>query len=213
MAKTPYLRDKDEEIVNALLHATGFGLSLAGTASLAYSCIDKSMLHWVAAMSFMLTLNFTYAMSAVYHGTLEPGKKRRRRMYDHLSIYTAIGGGWSPVFLLCMSDPSGSYAYIAMWTAVLLGSLYKIYNLGKHELVSLIGYLVMGWAGFYPIATGLAVLPDGAGMWLLAGGFFYTFGSYFYFRDYKPYFHSVWHIMVMLGSICHFISLKAYIIG
>ena len=80
MAKTPYLRDKDEEIVNALLHAVGFGLSLAGTASLAYSCIDKSMLHWVAAMSFMLTLNFTYAMSAVYHGTLEPGKKRRRRM-------------------------------------------------------------------------------------------------------------------------------------
>ncbi len=213
MAKTPYLRDNDEEIVNALLHAVGLGLSLAGTASLVTVCIDKSFEYWVGAICFSLTLVFTYCMSTLYHGTSDPGKKRQWRMWDHISIYTAIAGGWSPMFLLC-TDPSYSwFLFNTMWIIAIGGIGYKFKNLGKNEVFSLVSYLAMGWLGFLPILYGATSIPTGAGIWLMAGGLFYTVGSYFYYTDFKPYFHSIWHIMVMLGSLCHYIAVYSFILS
>lgn len=213
MAKTPYLRDNDEEIVNALLHAVGLGLALAGTASLVTLCVGMSLSHWVSALSFSLTLVFTYCMSTLYHGTSEPGKKRQWRMWDHASIYTAISGGWTPMFLMC-TDTSYSWPLFgAVWLAAAAGIAYKKNNLGRNETFSLVSYLIMGWIGFLPIVAGITSIPTGASWWLLSGGAFYTVGSYFYFTDFKPYFHSIWHIMVMLGSLCHYIAVYSFILS
>ncbi len=213
MAKTPYLRDNDEEIVNALLHAVGLGLALAGTASLVTLCIDKPIENWVSSLCFGLTLVFTYCMSTLYHGTMDPGKKRQWRLWDHISIYAAIAGGWSPVFLLCTHSFYSWPLFALMWALAIGGSWYKMRSLGRNEMFSLVSYLVMGWLGFIPLAAGMSVMPDGSGMWLLLGGGFYTVGSYFYYTDYKPYFHSIWHIMVMLGSLCHYIAVYSFVLS
>lgn len=213
MAKTPYLRDNDEEIVNALLHAVGLGLSLAGTAALVSLCADKSAAYWISSLCFSISLCFTYLMSTLYHGTIHPGKKRRWRMWDHISIYAAIAGGWSPMFLICTKSSLGPALFVMMWILALFGTYYKFRYLGKHEIVSLIGYLLMGWIGFLPILSGLTVIPDGAGIWFLVGGLFYTGGTYFYYSDFKPYFHCVWHIAVMLGGLCHFVGVYAYVLS
>ena len=213
MAKTPYLRDNDEEIVNALLHAVGLGLSLAGTASLVTYCIGKPIESWVGALCFSLTLVFTYCMSTLYHGTVDPGKKRQWRLWDHISIYTAIAGGWSPMFLLCTQAPYSWTLFVIIWVLAIGGARYKMHNLGRHEMFSLVSYLLMGWVGFVPLILCLTVNPAGGGGWLLAGGAFYTVGSYFYYADFKPYFHSIWHIMVMLGSLCHYVAMYAFILS
>ena len=213
MAKTPYLRDNDEEIVNALLHAVGLGLALAGTAALVSLCVDKSLAHWVSALCFSLTLVFTYCMSTLYHGTMEPGKKRQWRLWDHISIYGAIAGGWSPMFLLHTEVPYNWFLFGLMWSLAIAGSFYKFRNLGRHEIISLVSYILMGWIGFIPIACGFTIVPVGCGVWLLAGGAFYTVGSYFYYTDFKPYFHSIWHIMVMLGSLCHYVGTYEFLLS
>ena len=213
MAKTPYLRDNDEEIVNALLHAVGLGLALAGTASLVTFCIGKPVEHWVGALCFSLTLVFTYCMSTLYHGTADPGKKRQWRLWDHVSIYTAIAGGWSPMFLLCTESPYQWPLFASMWLLAICGARYKFKNLGKNEMFSLVSYLLMGWLGFLPILYGITSISAGGGVWLLGGGAFYTVGSYFYYADFKPYFHSIWHIMVMLGSLCHYVAVYAFILS
>ncbi len=213
MAKTPYLRDNDEEIVNALLHAVGLGLALAGTASLVTFCIGKPLEHWIGSLCFSLTLVFTYCMSTLYHGTTDPGKKRQWRLWDHVSIYTAISGGWTPMFLLCTEDPYRWPLFVGMWILAIGGARYKFKNLGRNEIFSLVSYLLMGWLGFLPILFGITVISPGGGLWLLGGGAFYTIGSYFYYADFKPYFHSIWHIMVMLGSLCHYIAVYAFILS
>ena len=213
MAKTPYLRNNDEEIVNALLHAVGLGLALAGTASLVTSCMGKSIEHWVGALCFSLTLVFTYCMSTLYHGTMDPGKKRQWRLWDHISIYAAIAGGWSPMFLLWTGAPYNWILFSAVWVLAMGGSLYKFRCLGKNEMFSLISYILMGWCGFAPILYGITEVPIGSGAWLLVGGLFYTGGSYFYYTDFKPYFHSLWHIAVILGSLCHYIAVYMFILS
>ena len=50
-------------------------------------------------------------------------------------------------------------------------------------------------------------LPRGAFLWLLAGGIAYTIGSILYgLGKKKKWMHSVFHIFVLLGTICHMVA-------
>ena len=40
-------------------------------------------------------------------------------------------------------------------------------------------------------------------LWILAEGIFYTSGTYFFAHDDRRYFHGIWHIFVLLGSVSH----------
>jgi hemolysin III len=50
------------------------------------------------------------------------------------------------------------------------------------------------------------------GLWLLvAGGLCYTLGTVFYVYKRVPYFHMVWHLWVLAGSVCHFLAVLLYV--
>ena len=54
---------------------------------------------------------------------------------------------------------------------------------------------------------------DPVGFWLIvAGGIAYTSGIVFYVKDKISYFHTVWHIFVMLGSILQFFAILLYVL-
>ena len=48
--------------------------------------------------------------------------------------------------------------------------------------------------------------------WLLAGGACYTLGTFFYHRPSLRYSHAVWHLFVVAGSVCHYISVMAQVV-
>jgi hemolysin III len=50
-------------------------------------------------------------------------------------------------------------------------------------------------------------------IWLVAGGVAYTLGAVLYGlgRTHR-YMHSVFHLFVLLGSVCHFISIAGYVL-
>jgi hemolysin III len=50
----------------------------------------------------------------------------------------------------------------------------------------------------------VANTPSGEITWLLAGGLCYLAGAIFYFNDEKRFYHSIWHVFVLAGSICHY---------
>jgi hemolysin III len=46
----------------------------------------------------------------------------------------------------------------------------------------------------------------------LLGGLSYTVGAMFYLRDYLPWYHTVFHLLVMAGSIFHYFAILFYVI-
>jgi len=42
--------------------------------------------------------------------------------------------------------------------------------------------------------------------WLVAGGVAYTAGVGFYSANRLRYGHFVWHLFVLLGTVCHFLA-------
>ena len=47
--------------------------------------------------------------------------------------------------------------------------------------------------------------------WLLAGGISYTIGAVLYSIQRIKYNHAIFHVLVLLGSFCHFISIYFYV--
>ena len=70
----------------------------------------------------------------------------------------------------------------------------------------------MGWlivVAFYPLIRNLAT---GGLFWLTAGGIVYSMGIYFFLNDEKiKHGHGIWHLFVLGGSICQFLSVFFYV--
>jgi hemolysin III len=59
----------------------------------------------------------------------------------------------------------------------------------------------------------LASLPIAGFWWLLAGGLCYTGGVVFYALDKRiAHGHGIWHLFVLAGSLCHFLSIFFYVL-
>ncbi|MFM9735764.1 PAQR family membrane homeostasis protein TrhA, partial [Streptomyces niveiscabiei] len=72
-------------------------------------------------------------------------------------------------------------------------------------------YLLMGWfavAIIYPLYLNVDV---NALWWLLSGGLFYSLGTIFYSAKERQFSHAIWHVFVILGCVCHYVSITNYI--
>ncbi len=58
----------------------------------------------------------------------------------------------------------------------------------------------------------LAALDAWTFGWLLAGGVFYTLGTFFYHRESSAYSHAIWHLFCIAGSACHYIAVMAQVL-
>jgi hemolysin III len=68
----------------------------------------------------------------------------------------------------------------------------------------------MGWLiVVYPGPLFVHLAPAGLAL-LAAGGVLYTIGIAFFAFDRVPYFHMVWHLFVIGGSVCHYVAILLY---
>ncbi len=75
----------------------------------------------------------------------------------------------------------------------------------------MICYIFMGWGIIFFVPQAIAVFTTEGFLWLLAGGIVYTIGAFLYgIGAKKRWFHSVFHIFVVLGSILQFITIFLY---
>jgi hemolysin III len=68
----------------------------------------------------------------------------------------------------------------------------------------------MGWLVLIAIRPLWLRVPLAGLLWLLAGGLAYTAGVVFLAAKRLRYSHFVWHLLVLVGSSCHFIAVLVY---
>jgi len=69
----------------------------------------------------------------------------------------------------------------------------------------------MGWMIIFAIKPLMSSLSAGGIKWLFAGGIAYTLGGILYVIKKIKFNHAIFHILVLIGSICHFISIYYYV--
>ena len=178
-------------------------LRLAGEAHLV--CPNYQI---VGTALFLVGMFLMYGSSTIYHAATNPIRKRRLRVFDHISIFVMIAGSYSPICLTVIGGWAGWTVFIFLWTCVFAGIIGKLIALGKYPKLSLALYLAMGWTALLVIWPMWQRMPHVAFWWVIGEGICYTVGAYFFHHDEEhAFYHAVWHVFIILGSACHTIAL------
>ena len=201
-----------EEAANVATHAAGLVASVVGVAVLVYLGIAREeALHVASAGLYGATLVALYGASTLYHAFRRPGVKRVLRVLDHCAIYLLIAGTYTPFVLVGLGGRLGWTLFGIVWAMAAAGIVFKVFATGRFAVVSTAAYVAMGWLGVVAIGPLVRSLPGAALVWLLAGGIAYTAGTFFYHRN-IPYAHALWHVFVLVGSVCHFVAIGLYVL-
>ena len=207
---------------SAITHFIGMMMALvAATPLLIKAALSSGTLGFRAMVIFILSMILLYGASTTYHSVNLTGKALRFfKKLDHMMIFVLIAGTYTPVCLIILGGPLGYTLLAVVWGIALFGIILKACWVTCPKWFSSMIYIAMGWVCLGVFGTLWDTLPHAAFLWLLAGGIFYTVGGVIYalklsvFNGKHKYFgsHEIFHIFVMLGSICHFIFMYQYVI-
>ena len=171
---------KKEEIINAITHGIGAGLSIAALVILiVFSALKGTVWHVVSFSIYGATLVILYLESTLYHSITNGKVKKLFRKFDHMSIFLLIAGTYTPFCLTILRGKLGWTIFGIVWGCTVLGVILKAFYTGKKELVSTILYIVMGWLIIIAIKPLYLSMTFKGFMFLLIGGVLYTAGTYF----------------------------------
>ena len=202
-----------EEIANSITHGIGLVLSLAGLVVLIIlALLHGNTWHIVSCSVYGGTLVILYLASTLYHSIQSPQVKHLFRVIDHIAIYLLIAGTYTPFTLVNLRGSWGWTLFGLVWGLALFGILFKLLFANRHRTSPVVVYLLMGWLAVIAIKPILVLIPIGGLLWILAGGVAYTIGVLFFAWDRLPFNHTIWHLFVLAGSICHYFAVMFYVL-
>lgn len=213
MITTRTVDDPAEELANALTHGVGAAAALAaGAVLVALAALRGDGWQLTGAIVFGLSLLLLYVASTLYHAIRHPVAKARLKIFDHCAIYLLIAGTYTPFTLISLRGSVGWWLFGAIWALALAGVVFKLFFTGRFKLLSTLIYVGMGWLVVLAIVPVFRSLDAWTFGWLLAGGLCYTLGTLFYHRPSLRYSHAIWHMFVIAGSLCHYVSVMAQVV-
>jgi len=202
-----------EEKINIISHTTGFILSIVAFVLLVmHASLHGDVWQIVSFSIFGASLIILYGASTLYHSTKKPVLRNKLNIIDHASIYVLIAGTYTPFTLVTLKGTIGWVIFGISWGLALTGIILKLFFTGKYDLISTIMYVFMGWVIVFAIKPLIHHLPFEGLLWLFAGGISYTIGAILYSIKKIKFNHAIFHILVLIGSFCHFVSVFFYVL-
>ncbi len=202
-----------EEIFNSVSHGTGGLLAIAGTVILiVFSAIYSNAWGVVSSAIYGASMIILYTMSTLYHAITNVRAKKFFRIMDHNTIFFLIAGTYTPITLVALRGALGWVLFGIVWGAAILGIVLNSIDLERFRKPSVVCYIAMGWVIIFAIKPMLSSVPKATMLFLLIGGAFYTVGVIFYAIKKVKYFHSVWHLFTIGGTVFHWFAILIMII-
>ena len=196
-----------EEIFNSVSHGVGSLLSVAGTVILiVISALQKDAWKIVSGSVFGASLIMLYTMSTLYHAITNEKAKSVLRVMDHVAIFFLIAGTYTPLTLVTLRGALGWVLFGFIWGCAVLGIVFNAVNLEKFRKISVVCYVIMGWTIVLAIRPLISAMPKVSLIFLFVGGIAYSVGVVFYAVKKVKYFHSVWHLFTVAGSVFHYFA-------
>lgn len=202
-----------EEIFNSVTHGIGAILSVVGCIALIiYANIYGGTKDIVGASLYGASLIILYLNSTMYHALAHNKAKRVFQVLDHCSIFILICGTYIPIALSLIGGAKGWTLFGVITTMTVIGIILNAVDMHRWKKMSVVLYLIMGWAIIFDIKT-VIDLTRGYGMYFLGiGGVSYTIGIIFYKMKNVKYMHAVWHLFVLCGSILQYFYILLYVL-
>lgn len=204
---------------SAITHFIGMMMAVFATVPLIIKALSEGTDVTLCCLVFMVSMILLYGASTMYH-SFDMGERKNKilKKFDHAMIFVLIAGSYTPVCLLVIGGKTGIILLSLVWTVGILGIIFKLCWVTCPKWLSSVMYIAMGWMcvmAFTPIMNNTATSEF---VWLLTGGIIYTIGGIIYaiktprvkaYNESHRYFgtHEIFHVCVMLGSLCHFVMI------
>lgn len=200
------------EVLNATTHGVAAVLSVIGLVFLIMKAIEvEDYLHLGAYIVYGSSLILLYLCSTLYHSFKFTKAKYVMRRLDHASIFLLIAGSYTPYTTIVIGGRVGWAATIIIWLIAFFGVIYKAFWFKYFQGLSVWLYIGMGWISLFLLHYLYQGLETRGLIWLVAGGVAFSVGTIFYNLKHIKFMHVVWHLFVMLGTTCMFISIYLYV--
>lgn len=197
-----------EEIANSVSHGIGIGLATAGVSLLViFAAIYGNAWHVVSFSIFGASMIVLYLASTLFHSAKNPRLKYMLNKFDHSAIYILIAGTYTPISLVSLNGAFGWVIFGLIWAMAIAGIVFKIWFYShRWRKLSAWLYVGMGWLILVAIVPVLKNVPATSLWFLLAGCLTYSGGVIFYIKREVPFFHFIFHLFILGGSVCHFFA-------
>ena len=200
---------KKEEIANTISHAIGIAIAITVLVILVvYGAIYGTVWHVVCFSIFGACMITVYTASTLFHGTKKLRLKYKLNRFDHSAIYLLIAGTYTPIALVALHhNRIGWFLFGLIWLLAMAGVVFKIwFYQSKWTKLSTLLYVLMGWLIVIAIVPIIKNVPNISLWFLLAGALSYSVGVFFFLYHKVPFFHFIFHLFILGGSICHFFA-------
>ena len=207
---------------SAITHFIGMLMAVFAAVPLIIKAThEPSPIYVVSIAIYAASLILLYAASTTYH-TFDRSEKINTilKKIDHMMISVLIAGSYTPICLLVLGGRLGIILLAIVWSIAIAGILIKAFWVYCPKWVSSVLYIGMGWTCVLAFTQLLNSMSPAAFGWLLAGGLIYTAGGIIYalklpifnmkHKDFGS--HEIFHLVVMGGSICHFVVMYAFVL-
>ena len=211
-----------EEISNAISHGLGAIFGLISLILMLIKVIPTNDFYKIFSASiYGSSLIILFTISCLYHSLKKNNAKRIMRIIDHVTIYFLLAGSYTPYTLVTMREQNiwgwgnGTVGYIMLgfvWFTCIIGIIFNVINVDKYAWISMICYLLAGWIIVLALVALWPILGNIGASLLLSSGIVYTVGAVIYGFGHKiKYFHTIFHIFVLIGAILMFVSIYCFV--
>ena len=202
---------RNEELANSITHGIGVIIgAIASSVFIYLTCLKYDSLACLSMGLYAFGVLSSYLASTLYHASRQGSNYRNiLRKFDHSAIYWHIAGSYSPITIIGLSDDIvwGWTLFIIVWTCALVGSIMSFRGLKDHSNLETTCFIGMGMVvliAFKPVLDAIGWTSMG---WIIAEGVAFVTGALFYSMNKRRFMHTVFHVFVLLGSLCHIMAI------
>lgn len=197
-----------QDLTNGLIHAVAvlFGISCLPVLT-ALSTAHGNIPGIIGSGIYGFCFLFLFSCSTAFHLVRDAATKRTFEILDHIGIYFLIAGTYTPFLLVYVYNTFGFTLLIILWTLTLMGVVFKIWFTGRFNVLSTIIYFLMGWIMVVGGKRFFTHLPVSVMVLIIVGCGIYTLGIFFYSYRKNSHSHTVWHSLVLVAAICHYVAI------
>jgi len=142
--------------------------------------------------------------SAAYNLARDSSHRELLRRLDHAAIFLMIAGTYTPFMTSIPGSMEARSLLAAVWCVAIVGAAAKLLFPRRLERISILLYLLLGWAIVIALQPLMASMALTTVVLLAAGGVLYTAGVVFHVWEALPFNKAVWHGLVIAAAACHY---------
>lgn len=207
-----------EEIFNTLSHEIGVYLSIAGFYFILVKAFTftSSARALVGSLIYGVSMICLFVCSSLYHSLEVGNKKKLLRILDHSTVYIAVAGTYTPYILTVIYSAEPQPAtdlLLILWSFVALGIMLNFLDMERLKHILYGGCIALAIGMMVKIVIYSCFFTKECIKLSIVGGIFISIGVIMYSIGSKyRWFHSVFHIFVLISCGLFYATILLYLI-